>query len=67
MNTSIKRHAYIAVPTNIQKYATLMATQQEALLPLPEIKAAQGLTPAKEKRVRTICETIEGYVQSMAS
>lgn len=63
----IAAHAYVAVPTKVQKYATLMAKQQQALQPLLEIKATQGLTPAQEKRVQGIYDTIEGYVQSMAS
>jgi hypothetical protein len=62
----IAHHPYIAVPYKVQKYATMMGKQQQALQPLLEIKAAKGLTPAQEKRVQRICNTIEGYVQSMA-
>jgi hypothetical protein len=67
MNASTARHAYIAVPTKVQEYATLMVSQQQALRSLLEIKAAQELTPAQEKRVQRICDTIERYVRSMAS
>ena len=63
----IASHSYIAVPNKVQKYASLMAKQQQALLPLLELKTTRGLSQAQEKRVANICDTIEGYVQSMAS
>jgi hypothetical protein len=43
-----------------------MMEQQQALQPLLELKAAQGLAPAQEKRVALIGDRIEGYVDSMA-